>query len=115
MIDAYNHLETFYNDEKEKKFAVLLGDDSDESDDDGDNEDVGDGKAPLKLHETDDFLISLFLGKNQCNIFAWTHAFISLAWTHRFLRTVQKVLLKFLILKEETPFILELFLIDEIN
>lgn len=78
MIDAYNHLETFYNDEKEKKFAVLLGDDSDESGDNGDD-DAGDGKAPLKLHETDDFLISLFLGKNQCNIFAWSHAFISLA------------------------------------
>lgn len=28
---------------------------------DGDNEDVGDGKAPLKLYETDDFLlISIF-------------------------------------------------------
>jgi len=78
MIDAYNHLETFYNDEKEKKFAVLLGDDSDESDDNGDD-DVGDGKPPLKLHETDDFLISLFWGKNQCNIFAWSHAVMSLA------------------------------------
>ena len=98
MIDAYNHLETFYNDEKEKKFAVLLGDDSDESGDNGDD-DAGDRKAPLKLHETDDFLISLFLGKNQCNIFAWSHAFISLAWTHCFLRTLQKVLLKSLILK----------------
>ncbi|KAF4026434.1 hypothetical protein G4228_018433 [Cervus hanglu yarkandensis] len=62
MIDAYNHLETFYNDEKEKKFAVLLGD---ESDDDGDDEDVGDGKTPLKLHETDEFLISLFLGNKK--------------------------------------------------
>ncbi|OWJ99986.1 hypothetical protein Celaphus_00015835, partial [Cervus elaphus hippelaphus] len=71
MIDAYNHLETFYNDEKEKKFAVLLGD---ESDDDGDDEDVGDGKTPLKLHETDEFLISLFLVAEEgldikeCNI-----------------------------------------------
>ncbi|XP_005897350.3 interferon-induced helicase C domain-containing protein 1 [Bos mutus] len=64
MIDAYNHLETFYNDEKEKKFAVLLGDDSDESDDNGDD-DVGDGKPPLKLHETDDFLISLFWGNKK--------------------------------------------------
>ncbi|XP_057602852.1 interferon-induced helicase C domain-containing protein 1 [Hippopotamus amphibius kiboko] len=60
MIDAYNHLETFYNDEKEKKFAVL-GDDSDESGDDGDDEDVGDKKKPLMLHETDGFLIALFL------------------------------------------------------
>uniref|UniRef100_A0A8C9B2G1 Interferon-induced helicase C domain-containing protein 1 n=1 Tax=Phocoena sinus TaxID=42100 RepID=A0A8C9B2G1_PHOSS len=60
MIDAYNHLETFYNDEKEKKFAVL-GDDSDESDDGGeDNGDAGDEKKPLKLDETDGFLMSLF-------------------------------------------------------
>ena len=36
---------------------------------DNGDDDAGDGKAPLKLHETDDFLISLFLGKNQCNIF----------------------------------------------
>ncbi|KAJ8784297.1 hypothetical protein J1605_008448 [Eschrichtius robustus] len=60
MIDAYNHLETFYNDEKEKKFAVL-GDDSDESDDDGDDEDAGDEKKPLKLDESDGFLMTLFL------------------------------------------------------
>uniref|UniRef100_A0A8C6B0K3 Interferon-induced helicase C domain-containing protein 1 n=1 Tax=Monodon monoceros TaxID=40151 RepID=A0A8C6B0K3_MONMO len=60
MIDAYNHLETFYNDEKEKKFAVL-GDDSDESDDDGDDDgDAGDEKKPLKLDETDGFLMTLF-------------------------------------------------------
>lgn len=79
MIDAYNHLETFYNDEKEKKFAVL-GDDSDESDDDGDDdEDAGDEKKPLKLDETDGFLMTLFWGKNQCNIFAWSYAFTSLA------------------------------------
>ncbi|XP_066882285.1 interferon-induced helicase C domain-containing protein 1 isoform X2 [Kogia breviceps] len=58
MIDAYNHLETFYNDEKEKKFAVL-GDDSDESD--ADDEDAGDKKKPLKLDETDEFLMTLFL------------------------------------------------------
>ena len=75
MIDAYNHLETFYNDEKEKKFAVL----GDDSDDDGDDEDAGDEKKPLKLDESDGFLMTLFLGKNQCNIFAWSHAFTSLA------------------------------------
>uniref|UniRef100_A0A8C0D7U8 Interferon-induced helicase C domain-containing protein 1 n=1 Tax=Balaenoptera musculus TaxID=9771 RepID=A0A8C0D7U8_BALMU len=57
MIDAYNHLETFYNDEKEKKFAVL----GDDSDDDGDDEDAGDEKKPLKLDESDGFLMTLFL------------------------------------------------------
>ncbi|KAM9085010.1 interferon-induced helicase C domain-containing protein 1 [Megaptera novaeangliae] len=57
MIDAYNHLETFYNDEKEKKFAVLGND----SDDDGDDEDAGDEKKPLKLDESDGFLMTLFL------------------------------------------------------
>lgn len=65
MIDAYNHLETFYNEEKEKKFAVL--DDSDKSDDDGD-EDENDEKKPLKLDGTDEFLMNLFMGKNQCHI-----------------------------------------------
>ncbi|XP_007940037.1 interferon-induced helicase C domain-containing protein 1 [Orycteropus afer afer] len=62
MIDAYNHLETFYNDEKEKKFAVLE-DDSDESGDSGDNDgdrDELDEKKPLKLDETDKFLMNLF-------------------------------------------------------
>ncbi|XP_073927062.1 interferon-induced helicase C domain-containing protein 1 [Castor canadensis] len=61
MIDAYNHLEYFYNDEKEKKLAVLC--DSDESGDDGDCD--GDKhehnvKKPLKLDGTDRFLITLF-------------------------------------------------------
>lgn len=59
MIDAYNHLETFYKDEKEKKFAVLY--DSDESGDDGDEgEDEDEGKKPLKLDDTDTFLMALF-------------------------------------------------------
>ncbi|KAM9663903.1 interferon-induced helicase C domain-containing protein 1 isoform 1-T1 [Trichechus inunguis] len=60
-IDAYNHLETFYNDEREKKFAVLE-DDSDESgdgDDDGDK-DEDDEKKPWKLDGTDRFLMTLF-------------------------------------------------------
>ncbi|XP_036996299.2 interferon-induced helicase C domain-containing protein 1 isoform X2 [Artibeus jamaicensis] len=58
MIDAYNHLETFYNEEKEKKFAVL--DDSDKSGDDGD-EDENDEKNPSKLNGTDEFLMNLFM------------------------------------------------------
>ncbi|ELW47101.1 Interferon-induced helicase C domain-containing protein 1 [Tupaia chinensis] len=61
MIDAYNHLETFYNDEKEKRFAILQ-DDSDNSDDDdcdGD-EDKNDLKKSVKLDGTDRFLIDLF-------------------------------------------------------
>lgn len=70
MIDAYNHLETFYNDEKEKKFAIL-DDDSDYSGDDGGNgdKDEDDGKKPLKLDGTDRFLMTLFFGKNQCDIY----------------------------------------------
>ncbi|XP_045686738.1 interferon-induced helicase C domain-containing protein 1 isoform X2 [Phyllostomus hastatus] len=54
MIDAYNHLETFYNEEIEKKFAVL--DDSNDSD-----EDENDKKKPLKLDGTDEFLMNLFM------------------------------------------------------
>lgn len=46
MIDAYNH-PNFLCGEREEVCGPL-GDDSDESDGDGDNEDVGDGKAPLK-------------------------------------------------------------------
>lgn len=66
MIDAYNHLETFYNDEKEKKFTVLE-DDSDDSDDDGGDgdEDEDNEKKPLKLYETDRFLISLFFDNKK--------------------------------------------------
>lgn len=61
MIDAYNHLETFYNEEKEKKFAVL--DDSDDSD-----EDENDEKKSLKLDGTDEFLLNLFMGEDHCDI-----------------------------------------------
>lgn len=60
-IDAYNHLKTFYNDEKEKKFEVLE-DDSDDNGDDSDNdEDENDEKKPSKLDESDIFLMTLFL------------------------------------------------------
>lgn len=59
MIDAYNHLETFYNDEKEKKFAVLG--DSDESGDDCHSDECRDDlKKSLKLDDTDEFLMTLF-------------------------------------------------------
>lgn len=65
MIDAYNHLETFYKDEKEKKFAVL--DDSDESSDNSDDgdKDENDGKKPLKLDDTDAFLMDLFFDNKK--------------------------------------------------
>ncbi|KAI5220290.1 Interferon-Induced Helicase C Domain-Containing Protein 1 [Manis pentadactyla] len=51
MIDAYRHLETFYNDEKEK------------SGDSGGNGDEGEGdkKKALKLDGADDFLMNSFL------------------------------------------------------
>ncbi|XP_004428316.1 PREDICTED: interferon-induced helicase C domain-containing protein 1 [Ceratotherium simum simum] len=58
MIDAYNHLESFYNDEKEKKYAVLENA-SDESGDDGDE------KKPLELEETDRFLMTLFFDNKK--------------------------------------------------
>ncbi|XP_032211637.1 interferon-induced helicase C domain-containing protein 1 isoform X1 [Mustela erminea] len=61
-IDAYNHLEAFYNDEKEKKYAVQE-DESDESGEDGDgggDEDEDDEKKPLSLDKTDRFLMDLF-------------------------------------------------------
>nr|XP_026248881.1 interferon-induced helicase C domain-containing protein 1 isoform X1 [Urocitellus parryii] len=62
MIDAYKHLETFYNDEKEKKLAVVEHDSDTSVDDDDcdDDEDEGDLKKPLKLNETDKFLMTLF-------------------------------------------------------
>lgn len=63
MIDAYSHLETFYSDEKAKKLAAL--EDRDESGDDASSND--DVKKPLKLDETDKFLMNLFFGKTQCN------------------------------------------------
>lgn len=65
MIDAYNHLETFYKDEREKKFAVL--EDSDESGDNSDDgdEDENDGKKPLKMDDTDTFLMDLFFDNKE--------------------------------------------------
>nr|AHB62710.1 interferon-induced helicase C domain-containing protein 1 [Oryctolagus cuniculus algirus] len=59
MIDAYNHLETFYNNEREKKLAVQE-DASDESDNDdcGGNED--NFNKPLEQDGTDRFLMALF-------------------------------------------------------
>lgn len=66
MIDAYNHLETFYNDEKEKKFAVLEDNSDDSGDDGGDGDEVEDNeKKPLKLYETDRFLINLFFDNKK--------------------------------------------------
>uniref|UniRef100_A0A8C6HMI2 RNA helicase n=1 Tax=Mus spicilegus TaxID=10103 RepID=A0A8C6HMI2_MUSSI len=66
MIDAYSHLETFYTDEKEKKFAVL--NDSDESDDEAsscNDQFKGDVKKSLKLDETDEFLMNLFFDNKK--------------------------------------------------
>ncbi|XP_049629322.1 interferon-induced helicase C domain-containing protein 1 [Suncus etruscus] len=61
MIDAYNHLETFYNDEKRKKSAAQ--EDYSDSDNDVDgNEDYQ--KKPLILDEADIFLMTLFF-ENQ--------------------------------------------------
>ncbi|KAL2774623.1 interferon-induced helicase C domain-containing protein 1 [Daubentonia madagascariensis] len=59
MIDAYNHLETFYNDVKEKKLAVQEDESGDDDDYDGDK-DGNDLKKSLKLDETDKFLMTLF-------------------------------------------------------
>ncbi|XP_051022089.1 interferon-induced helicase C domain-containing protein 1 [Acomys russatus] len=66
MIDAYSHLESFYTDEKAKKFAVL--EDNDESEDDAnshDDEVKGNVKTPLKLDETDEFLMDLFFDNRK--------------------------------------------------
>lgn len=67
MIDAYNHLETFYTDEKEKKIAALS--DSDESDDDeasSRNDQLkGNLKKSLKMDETDEFLMNLFFDNKK--------------------------------------------------
>ncbi|XP_021049195.1 interferon-induced helicase C domain-containing protein 1 [Mus pahari] len=66
MIDAYSHLETFYTDEKEKKFAVL--NDSDESDDEASScngQLKGDVKKSLKLDKTDEFLMNLFFDNKK--------------------------------------------------
>nr|XP_048281538.1 interferon-induced helicase C domain-containing protein 1 isoform X2 [Myodes glareolus] len=61
MIDAYNHLQTFYSDEKEKKLAAL--EDDDESEEDASSND--DVKKPLKLDETDQFLMNLFFDNKK--------------------------------------------------
>lgn len=61
MIDAYNHLETFYNDEKRKKTAAQEDNSDNDNDVDG-NED--DRKKPLILDEADIFLMTLFF-ENQ--------------------------------------------------
>ncbi|XP_006984666.1 interferon-induced helicase C domain-containing protein 1 [Peromyscus maniculatus bairdii] len=66
MIDAYSHLETFYNDEKAKKFAVL--EENEDSEDDAsscDDELKGSGKKSLKLDETDEFLMNLFFDNKK--------------------------------------------------
>lgn len=65
MIDAYNHLEAFYNDEKKKKFAVLEEDSSESDGDDGGDEDENCQKKPLKLDKTDSFLIDLFFDNQE--------------------------------------------------
>ncbi|KAM5280009.1 interferon-induced helicase C domain-containing protein 1 [Ctenodactylus gundi] len=62
MIDAYNHLEIFYNDENEKKHAVME-DTSDESGSEGELDGYGDEddfKRPVKWNKTDRFLMTLF-------------------------------------------------------
>ncbi|KAM6175774.1 interferon-induced helicase C domain-containing protein 1 [Erethizon dorsatum] len=67
MIDAYNHLETFYHDENAKKFAVLE-DDSDEngSDDECDGDrDKDNIKRPVEQDKTDRFLMTLFFGNQK--------------------------------------------------
>lgn len=66
MIDAYSHLESFYADEKEKKFAVL--EDSDESEEDAsshDDELKDNVKKSLKMDETDEFLMDLFFDNRK--------------------------------------------------
>lgn len=57
MVDAYNHLNNFYKEEKSKKTV--------RSDDDDDDE-----PAVSKQDETDEFLIGLFHGEfeTHCNI-----------------------------------------------
>lgn len=89
MIDAYSHLETFYTDEKEKKFAAL--NDSDESDDDEasscHDQLKGNVKKSLKLDETDEFLMNLFFGKIQ---YSTNHVFL-----HRPLRQELTAFFKF--------------------
>ncbi|XP_045154002.1 interferon-induced helicase C domain-containing protein 1 [Echinops telfairi] len=63
MIDAYNHLKTFYNDEKEKKLAVQEEDSSDHAD--GGDKDGGAAENPWKVDETDQFLMDLFFDNKR--------------------------------------------------
>lgn len=95
MIDAYNHLETFYNDEKEKKF-VVQEDDSEESgaDDGNGDKDEDDGMKPLKLDATDRFLMNLFSGKNQCDIYCMASCIYLFGMNPCFSRALLKALLK---------------------
>ncbi|XP_012584832.1 PREDICTED: interferon-induced helicase C domain-containing protein 1 isoform X2 [Condylura cristata] len=61
MIDAYNHLHTFYTDEKKKKFAVLH-----ESDEDSHSDNDGlDQNILMKLYDTDKFLLKLFFDNKE--------------------------------------------------
>ncbi|XP_043854813.1 interferon-induced helicase C domain-containing protein 1 [Dromiciops gliroides] len=53
MIDAYRHLRSFYNDEKEKKIAAQEYDSEEDEEDDN-------KRKLLKLDETDTFLLNLF-------------------------------------------------------
>ncbi|XP_036601310.1 interferon-induced helicase C domain-containing protein 1 [Trichosurus vulpecula] len=55
MIDAYHHLKSFYKDEKEKKIAAQDYDSEEEEEEEDDNK-----RKPLKLDETDLFLLDLF-------------------------------------------------------
>ncbi|NXT67043.1 IFIH1 protein, partial [Chaetops frenatus] len=57
MVDAYNHLNNFYKEEKSKKTV--------RSDDDDEDEDDGDEPAVSKQDETDEFLIGLFHAKKK--------------------------------------------------
>ncbi|XP_051842220.1 interferon-induced helicase C domain-containing protein 1 [Antechinus flavipes] len=54
MIDAYHHLKSFYNDEREKKNAAQESDSEEEEEEDDSK------RKPLKLDETDIFLLNLF-------------------------------------------------------
>ncbi|XP_027721908.1 interferon-induced helicase C domain-containing protein 1 isoform X1 [Vombatus ursinus] len=56
MIDAYHHLKSFYNDEKEKKIAAQEYDSEEEEEEEEDDN----KKKLLKLDETDLFLLELF-------------------------------------------------------
>ncbi|XP_075385645.1 interferon-induced helicase C domain-containing protein 1 [Tenrec ecaudatus] len=63
MIDAYNHLNTFYNDEKEKKLAVQEEDSNGNAD--GGDKDGDAAENPWKVDETDQFLMDLFFDNKR--------------------------------------------------